>query len=206
MRASVLSAPVDVPRRAHTLAAVALLLSMTACISAPGPHQVRIPAPVLGNTGQFMSPYTTDGTIAPWVRKARAASVGAAVGRYAGRELGEAALGSVPLFGSMIGKRAGESAGRAAALALVGGEAALREGSDLSFTRVEDLAVFLHAYTPADTAEQRLKPQVISLTSQIYPSLLEVWDGAIKRARLPNGQSQVLPPGMPANASTPGAK
>lgn len=184
----------------RSLVLLAVSAPLMACASAgggfPQPTAVRIPVPIEGNTGKFMSPYTSDGTIAPWVRKARTAQAGAAIGGYAGRKAGEKALGSVPFVGGRLGKKAGEVAGRAAALSLVGGEDALREGSDLSFNTAAELAVYLYAFQPGDPEEKALKDKVVKFTYQIYPDVQNSWMKAIQSAKLAKGESQVLQAGM----------
>ena len=190
------AAPLSVHRIRNVSLAIAAL-GLTACASFPKPNEVMVPAPIQANTGKFLSPYTSDGTIAPWVRNARAAAAGAAIGGFVGRKAGEQALAGVPFIGGILGKKVGSAAGRAAALALVGGEDAMKRGSDLSFQSADELAVFLYAYQPADANEQKEKAKVISLTQDLYPDVADKWEGAIKKARLRNGQVQVMPIGMP---------
>ena len=172
-------------RLKRTKLALAVLPLVAACATLPTPDQVVVPVPRSDNQGEYLSPYTSDSTVAPWVRKARAAALGSAIGKEVGTRAGTAALSSVPVFGGLLGRKAGDAAGRAAALALVGGEEALREGSDLSFDRAEDLAVFLYAYAPSDTLEIREKPRVVSLTWDLYPRVRDRWEKAIKKARKP---------------------
>lgn len=163
------------------------------CASMPTPAQVRVPVPIAGNTGQYLSPYTSDGTIAPWVRKARAAAAGSAIGGFVGRQAGSQVLSNVPFIGGLLGDRVGSAAGRAAALALVGGEDEMRQTSDLSFRSADDLAVFLYWYSPTDSADRAEKAQVLSLTEDLYPDVQSRWEGAIKAARLRKGERQTVP-------------
>lgn len=63
-----------------------LILAAAGCTTAPS-----TPEPIYGNTGQYMCPFTEDGTVAAWVEKGMTASVGA----YAGQK----ALEQVPFIG-----------------------------------------------------------------------------------------------------------
>jgi hypothetical protein len=161
------------------LSLVALVM-LTACAGMPRPNEVVAPAPIPSNTGKFLSPYTSDGTVAPWVVKGRAAKLGGAIGGFAGRKVGEAAIGTVPFVGGWLGRKAGDKAGREIALKMVGGEQALRETSDLSFDAVDDLIVFLYA----SHWDEKNKDwnEAFDLTKAIYPDLEKRWNDAIKKA------------------------
>lgn len=197
MSQSQTTTPRHLPRYCSHPALALTLVLLAGCASMPGPRQVFVPAPVSGNSGKFLSPYTTDGTIAPWVRNARVAAAGAAIGGFAGRAAGQQAMESVPFIGGFLGKKAGNAAGRSLALKLVGGEEAMRRGSDISFKSADELAVFLYAFTPADSSERAQKQKVISLTQDIYPDVRDRWTKAIKKARLSKGQAQTIPSGLP---------
>lgn len=164
--------------------ALLLLVGLTAagCASVaplPRPAEVQVPTPREDNVGAYLSPFTSDGTIAPWVAKGTAAKLGAAVGGYAGRKAGEKALEQVPLIGGLLGRRVGQAAGRAAALKLVGGEDYMRETSDLSFDTVDALIVYLYAHY----TEHEEWAKVFDLTKSIYPDVEARWVTALKEAR-----------------------
>jgi phage tail tape-measure protein len=114
------------------------------------------------------------------VVKGRSAKLGAAVGRYAGAKTGEAALSAVPIVGNWLGGKAGDKAGREIALRLVGGQETMRETSDLSFDRMEDMIVYLYArhYDPKNK-EWR---ETFDLTKEIYPDIEKKWVKALKKA------------------------
>ena len=189
---------ISITPRLSAVAAAVFVSVLTACgASFPQPQQVRVPTPQLNNSGKYLSPYTSDGTIAPWVRNARAAGAGASIGGFVGRQAGERALKSVPLVGGMLGKKAGSTAGRKIAIEMVGGESALKSGSDISFARAEDLAVFLYAFQPTDSSEIAQKQQVIGLTQKIYPDVLDKWTKSISKARLAKNERQLWPSGVP---------
>lgn len=144
--------------------------AVSGCVTAPqmaAPTELVAPTPIADNSGQFMSPFTEDGTVAPWVEKGRAASVGSAVGSYLGAKAGEQLAASIPFIGGFLGQAAGKALGRQAALAIVGGEDYIRSTSDQSFNSIDDLAVYMYVKNSGhkDYAE------VLHLTQEIYPDL-----------------------------------
>jgi hypothetical protein len=171
----------SVVTRVLSLAPLALVASLAACMAAmPKPNDIIAPSPISGNTGKYLSPYTSDGTVAQWVVKGRAAKLGGAIGSFAGRKAGEAALSQVPIIGGWLGGKAGDKAGREIALNWVGGEQTLRATSDLSFNRIDDLIVFL--YTTHYDEKNKDWQETYDLTKAIYPDLESRWDEAIKKA------------------------
>ena len=165
----------------RVLSAASLALALGACAASfPKPNDVLAPTPIASNTGKFLSPYTSDGTVAQWVVKGRAAKLGGAVGSFAGRKAGEAALNQVPIIGGWLGGKAGDKAGREIALSWVGGEQSLRAMSDLSFDRIDDMIVFLYA-THYDEKNKDWR-ETFDLTKTIYPELESHWSKAIKKA------------------------
>jgi hypothetical protein len=142
------------------------------------PQSLTAPKPIIGNSGSFMSPYTEDGTVAPWVEKGRSAKAGGQIGGFIGAQAGQKLAENIPFFGSMIGQRVGEKAGRSVALQMVGGEDFIKQNSDISFNNINDLAVYMYVKnsTHKDYAE------VLTLTQQIYPELAQGYFTAISNA------------------------
>lgn len=164
-----------------TLTILALAVTLGACASAPqlaAPMAIKAPEPIIGNSGKYMSPYTEDGTVAPWVEKGRAASTGAGVGGFIGAQAGAKLAENIPFVGGFIGQSVGESVGRQVALKMVGGEEFIKANSDLSFNSVNDLAVYMYAKNSGhkDYAE------VLDLTQKIYPDLKSAYFPAIAAA------------------------
>lgn len=146
-------------------------------------HQEHKAAQVEGlaiedNSGQYLSPYTSDGVTAEWVNKAinakmgsaAGSAVGAAAGAYAGRK----ALESVPggsllgsFFGGMAGSKAGQNVGRDAAIEASGGWDYIRQTSDLSFQSLNDMARWMTTVHGQKSNFQ----EVLKATLQIYPEL-----------------------------------
>lgn len=127
---------------------------------------------IRNNTGQFMSPYTSDGVTAEWVNKAINANIGAttgsAVGAVAGAYAANKVLESVPFgsfLGGMIGSKVGKEAGRSTAIDSIGGWEYVRSTSDMSFRSLADMARYLKAEHGSDPNFN----DVMTATSQIYP-------------------------------------
>jgi len=165
------------------IAVLTLALMLTACATISGPQlamptQIKAPAPILGNSGKYMSPYTEDGTVAAWVEKGRSASAGAGVGGFLGAQAGQKVAENIPFVGGFLGQAIGESAGRAIALKMVGGEEFIRANSDLSFNSVQELAVYMYA----KNSTHKDFNEALKLTQEIYPELKEAYYPAILNA------------------------
>lgn len=142
------------------------------------PHAILAPTPILGNSGKYMSPFTEDGTVTAWVEKGKSASAGSAIGGFLGAQAGQKLAENIPFIGGFLGQQVGETAGRAVALQMVGGEEFIRNNSDLSFNSVQDLAVHMYAKnsTHKDFGE------VLKLTQDIYPELKTAYYPAVVNA------------------------
>lgn len=128
-------------------------------------YAYQAPEPILGNTGEFMCPFTEDGTVAPWVEKGMSAAVGGNVGGAVGSYAGARALEQVPFFGSFLGKAAGEKAGREIAISGAGGWEFIKSSSDLSFNSLADMARYVRAKHTAHPQYAK----VLEATFGIYP-------------------------------------
>lgn len=163
------------------IAVAALSLMLAACATAPRmapPQAIQAPAPIVGNTGKFMSPFTEDGTVAKWVEKGRAASAGANIGGFVGAQAGAKLAENIPFVGGFIGQKVGETVGREIAINMVGGEAFIRETSDLSFDNIEDMALYMYA----KNSTHKDYAQVLDLTQKIYPDLQKAYYPTIIKA------------------------
>ena len=146
----------------------------------PAADAIAAPAPITGNTGKYMCPFTSDGVTAEWVTKAMkvgaAGSIGSVAGQYAGQQL----MNQVPFVGGFLGKSLGNSAGRAIALKSIGGEAFLKNTSDLSFNDGD--AMLVYVYAKYSTHAEFSK--ILDATYSIYPELKERYFAALQRAPL----------------------
>lgn len=142
-------------------------------VGAPVPNTVAsgaglaVPQPIIGNGGQYMSPFTEDGTVTVWVEKAVNAKIGSAVGGMVGAEAGKKMFEQVPFFGGMFGKSVGEAAGREIAIKAAGGWEFIKANSDLSFNSLQDMAGWMK-YTHGASPHYA---EVVSSIKEIYPEL-----------------------------------
>lgn len=135
-------------------------------------------AVINNNSGEYLSPYTSDGVTAEWVNQAINAGIGAQVGVVAGAATGSAVAGSavagaisdnfasVALV-SMAGAAIGEAIGRQAAIEASGGWDHIRATSDISFNSLENMARYLRLKQGND---ENFK-EVFKATLLVYPEL-----------------------------------
>lgn len=147
----------------------------------PQPYELIVPQPIEGNSGKYFCPYTADSTVAPWVEKGRAARTGKVIGGTLGQESGKKLASKVPFVGGLLGRAVGDKLGKEAAIKLSGGWGYIRETSDLSFNRMDDMVVYLYA----NYAANEHLPEVRRVAGAIYPELIDqrFWDRAIRNAR-----------------------
>lgn len=156
---------------------------ITACGSTntftmPMASQVVAPTPIEGNGGEFMSPFTSDGVVAPWVEKAIDAKTGAAVGSAVGAYAGQKLMENIPFVGGWLGQKAGDAAGREIALQMAGGYEYIKETSDLSFNTLDELSVWMYATHSTHKHYQ----QALESMKEIYPDLKSGYMQALIRA------------------------
>lgn len=145
----------------------------------PAADTLVAPSPIEGNSGKYMSPFTSDGVTAEWVTKAMKVGAGGAIGSAAGQLAGQQALSQVPFFGGMLGKSLGNSAGRAIALKSIGGEAFLKSSSDLSFDNGDAMLVFVYAKYSTHAEYNK----ILDATYSIYPELKDRYQSALQHAQ-----------------------
>lgn len=163
------------------IACLAALAALTSCFSMPPPQlppadTIVSTVPIEGNSGQFMSPYTSYGTVSEWVKKAQNAGAAQGLGSAAGQYLGGKALEQVPFVGGWLGGKAGGAMAKEAAIAASGGWNYIKDTSDLSFDSAGDLAVYIYAnhgthpdYAAATKATFGIYPEV---ETQYYGAIL----------------------------------
>ncbi|MBF0625804.1 MAG: hypothetical protein HQL82_13475 [Magnetococcales bacterium] len=162
------------------LLALIVVIAAAACVPTepPKPQELAIPKPIEGNTGAYLSPYTSDGVLAKWVDKAVGAETGAAIGQAAGTMVGQKAMEQIPFVGGFLGAELGKRAGREIAIQASGGMEFIKETSDLSFDKIEDLAVYMYAKHGSSEHYQN----ALTATMGIYPELKESYFGILQQA------------------------
>ena len=131
----------------------------------PQRELMALPEPIIGSEGKYMSPFTEDNTVTPWVEKGLQAAVAGNVGTALGSLA--AMSNSDNLMFSLVGGIAGEKIGREVFLRSMGGWEFIRENSDMSFNTVEDLARYM-AY---ENASHPQYADVLNASYGIYPEL-----------------------------------
>ena len=142
------------------------------------PDQMVAPEPIYGNTGKFMSAYTSDDVLAEWVDcaiKAKdASSIGGAAGAFAGQE----ALKQIPFVGGILGDAVGKKIGLEIAIKAAGGWDHIRQTSDLSFNSPDNLAVYLYVKHSRDEHYQ----DALNAEFSIYPDFKQEYSDALIKA------------------------
>lgn len=160
---------------------VCLLTFLTACASQPymaQPSELTAPPAIMDNSGEFMSPYTSDGVIAGWVEKAVNAKAGAAIGGMAGAYAGQKLAENVPFIGGWLGESVGKTLGREVALKMSGGEEFIKSTSDVSFNNLSDMSVWLYVNYSGNEHYQ----SALDATFAIYPDLQQIYYQALLNA------------------------
>lgn len=132
--------------------------------------QAEAPKPIEGNTGQFMSPFTSDGVTAQWVTKSMQVEASGQIGEAAGTLAATELLKNVPFAGMFAGD-ASKRLARAMALKKIGGEEFLKSSSDLSFNTLEDMAAYMYAFHSTHDDYAR----VVKATTAIYPGFANAY-------------------------------
>jgi len=155
---------------------------LTACAGAgrmPTPAEVVVPTPIMDNSGEYMSPYTQDDVVAEWCDKAVSASAGSTIGGMVGAYAGQKALEQVPFVGGFLGQKAGSAIGRKIAIEASGGWDFIKSTSDMSFSSIDDMVVWLYATKSTNEHYQ----DVVKAVGNIYPEFKERQYAAINAAR-----------------------
>ena len=152
------------------------------------PENIIAPKPITGNSGKYMSPFTSAGDVALWAKKREAVSdngsdLAASAGSYAGQQVANQALSFLPFgLGGMVGNSAGDAAGRAATTKTIQPTLPTpqeaKASSDISFNSLDKLAVYMYAKNSSHPEYAR----ILALTEQVYPELRTHYEPAINKA------------------------
>jgi hypothetical protein len=135
-----------------------------------------VPEPLPHNEGPFLFPYTRDGTLTTWAKRAARADLGRMIGNRGAEVIAQELRQDGTPFAGTIGDRMGEKISRKLVLLAMGGNKRIRESSELSFDRLEELALYLHAryhgtehYDQAVTALRALYPDFAPVVPPASP-------------------------------------
>jgi len=168
--------------RMYMLMILAGVLFFTGCVTThklPPPQSLRIPVWLNDNTGQFLFPYTQDHVLAEWVDLQIKAGAYTSIARGLGSTAATAA-GSTPLGIAMyVFKKVAEGIARSAAIKSAGGMENIRKPSDVSFNRIDDLAVYMYQFYSAEETY----PYALAAARLLYPELEKRYVPVIKEAQ-----------------------
>lgn len=139
--------------------------------------ELDIPEPIDDNSGKFLFPYTYDGELTAWGDKALTAQVGAEAGAMAADKGINTLAAKVP-FGGLLGGAMKSKAKETGAIMAIGGWDFIRENSELSFNKLSDLSVYMHAEFFGDPDYET----ALAAATAIYPKLESGHKRAIDRA------------------------
>lgn len=151
-------------------------------------QRLLVPKPMAGNTGRYLSPYTSDKVLAEWTDKMIRVKLGSSVGSVAGSTVGtiagQEALKQIPVFGGMLGgmlgKKIGESVGKTMTLQVGGGWDFIKKTSDISFNSLDELAVYLYIN---NSNHEHFQLALEALTI-LYPEFSDRYQQAVAHAPL----------------------
>ena len=144
----------------------------------PTASEIVAPKPILDNTGEYMSPFTQDGTLTPWVDKAINVKLASTVGGTIGSMAAQQAMSQVPFIGGILGDKVGTAVGRGIAMQAIGGEDYIKRTSDTSFHSLSDLAVYVYVKNSSHPQYQ----DALEATMAIYPDLKDQYQQALESA------------------------
>ena len=133
----------------------------------PPPSTLFLPGALMDNSGLYMCPFTQDEVMAEWTDNAITAKLGSTLGGTAGTLAGQQVLEQAPIIGGIVGSYVGLEIGRNLAIEAAGGEAFIKENSDISFNTLDDMAVYLYVkFSHLEHYQEALES-----TMEIYPNL-----------------------------------
>jgi len=154
---------------------IAAIASLAGC-ALPKPETLVSPTPLPDNTGKFPCPYTADGALAPWAERALKADRG---GSRAGAMASGMAIGAIPIAGDLFAEKVEQDMVKSSAVKFAGGRAFMRESSDQSFNKLDDLAVWHYVNYSTVPEFKRMQKFLVEL----YPYLADNYGNAVRHAK-----------------------
>tara|TARA_R110002072_G_scaffold170552_2_gene324240 strand:- start:187587 stop:188219 length:633 start_codon:yes stop_codon:yes gene_type:complete len=142
-----------------------------------GTLELEVVEPLEDNSGDFMFPFTRDGEMTAWADKALNAQIGSRVAGEVADRATNALAARVPL-GGLASRFARSKAQETGAVMAIGGWEFIRENSELSFTRLDDLSVYMHSRFNGDLAYE----QALAAAMAVYPELEKGHEKAVDKA------------------------
>ena len=154
---------------------VAAIASLAGC-ALPKPETLISPTPRPDSLGKYPCPYTADGKLAPWADRALNAKRG---GARAGAMAAGMAIGVIPIAGDLFSEKVEQDMVKSNALKFAGGRRFMRESSDQSFNKLDDLAVWHYVNHSTVPEFKRVQKFLVEL----YPYLADNYGNAVRHAK-----------------------
>lgn len=139
--------------------------------------ELEAPEPIHDNTGKYLLPYRADGEMTEWAGRAANVAAGKIVGEKVGEKATQALASKIP-FGGLAGGLLKKKTKQVAANAILGGTEFIKKTSDLSFSNLNDYALYLHVRHGTSASYQ----QALAAAMALYPDLEGTFEGAINNA------------------------
>ncbi len=132
---------------------------------------------IRGTSGHYLSPYTEEGSNTQWLDDILTAKE-----EKGGFECKKKKSGSinVPVVGALMGATGAKSCQQKGMLKAAGGWDDIKDNSEVSFRKIEDMAVYLHALHH----EEENYPEVLAVAMTLYPELEDKYQRALSRAQI----------------------
>lgn len=138
---------------------------------------LQAPPPIQGNTGKYLLPYAADGQMTEWAGKIVNVAASKIVGEKVGEKATEAVASKIP-FGGLAGGLIKKKSKEVTAIAFLGGPEFIKKTSSLSFSNLEDYALYLHVNHANHAGYQ----QALAAAMALYPDLETKFEAAIQQA------------------------
>ena len=131
---------------------------------------------IRGTSGHYLSPYTEEGSKTQWlddILTAKEEKGGFECKKKSGSV-------NVPVVGALMGATGAKSCEQKGMLKAAGGWDDIKDNSEVSFRKVEDMAIYLHALHH----EEENYPEVLAVAMTLYPELEDKYQRALSRAQI----------------------
>jgi hypothetical protein len=178
------------PRGASGIVDTAGVILATAWLcgcALPPPETLVSPTPLAHNRGKYPCPYVASGALAPWADRAVHSDRRSA---HAGAAAAGTAIGMIPIAADLFAEKVEQDMVKSAALKAAGGSKFMRDTSDQSFDKLDDLAAWHYINYSKAREFKKLQKFLVEL----YPYLAENYGMAVRRAkRKPTSQPSAAP-------------
>ncbi len=131
---------------------------------------------IRGTSGHYLSPYTEEGSKTQWLDDILTAKE--EKGAFECKK--KSGSITVPMVGALMGAGGTKSCELKGMLKAAGGWEDIKDNSEVSFRKVEDMAVYLHALHH----EEENYPEVLAVAMTLYPELEDKYQRTLSRAQI----------------------